>query len=308
MEEEKAFDLVKRYLTDERIYSADTVQAYLLDLKAFVKFMKEAGIQEFNQVEYRDIRIYLGQLTREKKEKTTISRHLSSLRVSFDLFLREGWIKENPFVYIQSPKQGQHLPDFFYEEEIATLFKEAAQAKGKFADRDLAILEFLYGTGARVSEVVQLQLNELDFDQNTVFIHGKGGKDRFVPLGRYAKEALYRYLNKERKELLVNQPSTTTVFLNYRGRPLTPEGIRYILNQLVKKSASSLSMHPHKLRHSFATHLLNHGADIRTVQELLGHASLSTTQIYTHLSNQSLAQAYTQFFPRAKRDQKEERK
>ena len=296
-------DLFRDYLTHERQYSVDTIKAYLADLENFETFIKEAGIPEYDQVTYRDIRIYLGNLQRANLSRKSISRHLSSLRSAYNLLLDRGYISENPFNYVKTAKHGLKLPDFFYESEIQTLFN-SVQGSDPISLRNKALLEFLYGTGARVSEVRDLTIGQIDLNADIVLLHGKGQKDRYVPIGSFCHDALVEYLENGRKQLMIkgnlNEEEHAFVFVNYRGEQLTSQGIAYILDQIVKKSATTLSIHPHKLRHSFATHLLNNGADIRTVQELLGHASLSTTQIYTHLSKEKLRDSYLQFHPHAK--------
>lgn len=289
----------QRYLANEKHYSAQTVTAYLSDFDQFVAFLEEAGIATLGDVTYRDIRLYLAELHRKGLARHTVSRHLSSLRSAYHYFVQQGILTENPFLYVQAAKPGLKLPDFFYEDELAPLF-EAASGRKPLELRDRALLEFLYATGARVSECTGLELEQLDMTTSMVLLHGKGGKDRYVPFGEYCQRALQDYFANGRANL-VRDKDERHVFVNYRGQQLTSQGVEYILNQLVKKSASNLAIHPHKLRHSFATHLLNHGADIRTVQELLGHSSLSTTQIYTHLSKETLRQNYQSYFPRAKR-------
>ncbi|MEY8370637.1 tyrosine recombinase XerC [Aerococcaceae bacterium 50-4] len=301
-------NIFRDYLAHERQYSKETIKAYLTDLDSFQAFTVDAGIDELDQVTYRDIRIYLGNLQREGLSRKSISRHLSSLRSAYNLMLDRGLVSENPFNYVKTAKTGIKLPDFFYESEIQTLF-DSVQGTDPISLRNKALLEFFYGTGARVSEVRDLQLGQVDLTADMVLLHGKGQKDRYVPIGSFCHDALTDYFENGRGQLMAksqfNTKEHTFAFVNYKGEQLTSQGIAYILDQIVKQSATTLSIHPHKLRHSFATHLLNNGADIRTVQELLGHASLSTTQIYTHLSKEKLRDNYLQFHPHAK--QKKER-
>ncbi len=297
--------MFREYLQHEKQYSPETIKAYLADLNTFQDFMEEAGINQPKDVTYRDIRIYLGKLQRDQLSRKTISRHLSSLRSAYNLLLNREEITENPFNYVKTAKVGLKLPDFFYESEMQAIF-DSVQGTDTISIRNRALLEFLYGTGARVSEVRDLKLNQLDLTSDMVMLRGKGNKDRYVPIGSFCHDALVAYLEKSRPELLakgkIDEHEHMFVFVNYQGEQLTSQGIGYILEQIVKKSATTLSIHPHKLRHSFATHLLDNGADIRTVQELLGHSSLSTTQIYTHLSKESLRENYLKFHPHAKKD------
>lgn len=296
--------LFSDYLTHERQYSPETIKAYMADLDNFQAFMKDAGIAQLDQVAYRDIRIYLGNLQRGGLSRKSISRHLSSLRSAYNLLLDRELVSENPFNYVKTAKTGLKLPDFFYESEIQSLF-DSVQGNDPIALRNRALLEFLYGTGARVSEVRDLAINQVDLTADMVLLRGKGNKDRYVPIGSFCHDALVDYLENGRSQLMAKghyeDNEHVFLFVNYKGEQLTIQGIAYILDQMVKKSATTLSIHPHKLRHSFATHLLNNGADIRTVQELLGHASLSTTQIYTHLSKEKLRDNYLQFHPHAKK-------
>jgi len=296
--------LFSDYLTHERQYSPETIKAYMADLDNFQSFMKDAGIAQLDQVAYRDIRIYLGNLQRGGLSRKSISRHLSSLRSAYNLLLDRELVSENPFNYVKTAKTGLKLPDFFYESEIQSLF-DSVQGNDPIALRNRALLEFLYGTGARVSEVRDLAINQVDLTADMVLLRGKGNKDRYVPIGSFCHDALVDYLEIGRSQLMAKghyeDNEHVFLFVNYKGEQLTSQGIAYILDQMVKKSATTLSIHPHKLRHSFATHLLNNGADIRTVQELLGHASLSTTQIYTHLSKEKLRDNYLQFHPHAKK-------
>ncbi|CAK8053817.1 tyrosine recombinase XerC [Eupransor demetentiae] len=291
------------YLHSERQYSPLTIQAYLADIEEFRHFLEEnGGFKGYPAVQALDVRVYLGQLYEEELARTTISRKVSSLRMFYQFLLNQKYVQDNPFSQIALRKHQNHLPEFFYEEEMDQLFQSAYQQdKHPLWQRDAALLEFLYATGARVTEIVELELSQLDFSQRLVLIHGKGNKDRFVPFGHYAQRALQDYIQNLRPKLLTAaDPDEQRVFLNNRGKPLTSAGISYILNQLMKRTSLTGKIHPHMLRHTFATQLLNRGADMRTVQELLGHANLSTTQIYTHVSRATLQKNYQDFFPRAK--------
>lgn len=287
------------YLIVERNYSKMTKAAYEEDLLNFLTFLKESGNEDYLQVDYRDVRVYLSELAEKKYSRNTISRKMASLRSFYQFLLRQEVIEENPFSYIHLKKKNIKLPRFFYEKEMDALF-ESAQGSTPLEQRNLALLEILYGSGLRLSECANLELSKIDWDTGTLQIYGKGSKERYVPFGSFAQEALEIYLENGRKELMTRfQKTHDFVFINRLGDPITPTGIEYVLNQLIKKSSLDSTIHPHMLRHTFATHLLNNGADLRTVQELLGHANLSTTQIYTHVTKEHLQKNYRQFHPRA---------
>lgn len=299
----KAVKAFQHYLKVECQFSDETITSYLKDLEKFINFLEASGSHDLSSVQLSDARFFVAHLHELGLKPSSIKRYISSLRHAFAFFARENIISENPFRYLKAPKLPKLLPDFFYEEEIREILKQIPR-QTPLEQRNYALFEFLYGTGARASEAVNLRLVDINLEDQLVLLHGKGGKDRYLPFGSYCKKALQQYLNEGRETLLQGQ-SSSYLFLNYQGEKLTTNGLRFILNKIMKESATQLAIHPHKLRHSFATHLLNHGADIRTVQELLGHASLSTTQIYTHLSRDSLRKKYNTFHPRAKRSEKE---
>ncbi|MFT8967208.1 tyrosine-type recombinase/integrase, partial [Leuconostoc suionicum] len=234
----------------------------------------------------------------KKLARTTISRKISSLRMFYQFLITNQFAIDNPFDSISLKKHQNQLPDFFYEDELHELFDVAYNHEDHLWERNAALLEFLYATGIRVAEIAGLTLSQLDFSQRLVLIHGKGNKDRYVPFGHFAENIMKEYITDLRASLTVNQEHEY-VFVNHRGEPITPAGITYILNQLMQRSALTGKIHPHMLRHTFATHLINRGADMRTVQELLGHVNLSTTQMYTHVTRESLQKNYQNFFPRA---------
>lgn len=289
-----------RYLIVERGYSDKTRIAYEKDIADYQLFLSESGNASYLSVDYRDVRIYLGYLTNEKKySRNTINRKMASLRSFYQYLLRQEVISENPFSYVHLKKQNQRLPHFFYEKEMATLI-ESVQGKEPLEQRNRALLEILYGSGLRVSECSQLTLAMIDWELSVLRVIGKGNKERYVPFNQTAKEALQTYIQAGRQKLMSQHQTTHDfVFVNHLGEQLTSKGISYVLNQIIKKGSLDLQINPHKLRHTFATHLLNNGADMRTVQELLGHENLSTTQIYTHVTKESLQKNYRQFHPRA---------
>ena len=292
-------DKFLRYLIVERGYSEKTREAYEEDLTNFERFLTESGEDDLLKINHLDVRVYLSYLTDERYSRNSISRKIASLRSFYQYLLKEEVIKENPFSYGHLKKKNLKLPRFFYENEMQVLF-DSVKGEKPLDLRNQALLEVLYGSGIRLSECSNLKLAEIDFDSEVMLIHGKGNKERYAPLGSFAQDALQEYFEKGRKVLMDKyHKSHDYVFVNHHGEPITPTGIEYVLNQVIKKSSLDSSIHPHMLRHTFATHLLNNGADMRTVQELLGHANLSTTQIYAHVTKESLQKNYRSFHPRA---------
>lgn len=292
-------DKFLRYLIVERGYSEKTREAYEEDLTNFERFLTESGEDDLLKINHLDVRVYLSYLTDERYSRNSISRKIASLRSFYQYLLKEEVIKENPFSYVHLKKKNLKLPRFFYENEMQVLF-DSVRGEKPLDLRNQALLEVLYGSGIRLSECSNLKLAEIDFDSEVMLIHGKGNKERYAPLGSFAQDALQEYFEKGRKVLMDKyHKSHDYVFVNHHGEPITPTGIEYVLNQVIKKSSLDSSIHPHMLRHTFATHLLNNGADMRTVQELLGHANLSTTQIYAHVTKESLQKNYRSFHPRA---------
>jgi integrase/recombinase XerC len=286
------------YLQIEKNYSKYTIEHYHHDIREFIMFMSEQSISTLSEVQYLDARIYLTKLFEKKLARKTIARRISSLRSFYKFLLREEMIRDNPFALVSIPKIEKRLPEFFYEEELEQLFK-SCETVTSIGQRNKAMLELLYATGIRVSECCQIRLKDLDFSLSTILVHGKGSKDRYVPFGKQANVALKQYIEDGRLELLTPKKSHDILFVNYRGGPLTDRGVRTVLNTMFEKSTLNGKIHPHMLRHSFATHLLNNGADMRSVQELLGHAFLSSTQVYTHVSNEYLKKTYMNHHPRA---------
>ncbi|MCS0673067.1 tyrosine recombinase XerC [Cytobacillus firmus] len=286
------------YLQIEKNYSQYTIEHYQHDISEFFMFMAEQAIADLTKVEYQDVRIYLTDLYDKKMSRKSVARKISSLRSFFKFLLREEKVAENPFALVSIPKAQKKLPEFFYEEEMMQLFN-ACEASTPLGQRNKALLELLYATGIRVSECSQIRLKDLDMYLSTVLVRGKGSKERYVPFGSFAQDALDTYINHGRKKLLANGNVQENLFLNARGGPLTARGIRTILDKIIEKSSLTGKIHPHMLRHTFATHLMANGADMRTVQELLGHAFLSSTQVYTHVTNEYLKKTYMAHHPRA---------
>ncbi|WP_254505747.1 tyrosine recombinase XerC [Bacillus altitudinis] len=299
-DKQRLVHLFIEYLQIEKNYSALTISGYTEAIEEFVRFMNIQGIDGFEEVSYQDTRIYLTEAYEKGLTRRTISKKVSALRSFYKFLLREQLVKENPFLLVNLPKQDKRIPSFLYEEELKELFT-VSDVNTPLGQRNQAILELLYATGMRVSELCSLKESDLDLSMDTVLVHGKGSKQRYVPFGSYAHEALSTYLEDGRQKLKVKgkDRADSHVFLNQRGAPLTDRGVRFILTELMKKASGTLHIHPHMLRHTFATHLLNEGADLRSVQELLGHSNLSSTQVYTHVSKDSLRKTYMSHHPRA---------
>ncbi|VXB18675.1 site-specific tyrosine recombinase for chromosome partitioning [Bacillus mycoides] len=295
----KLLQLFVGYLQIERNYSKYTITSYQNDLEHFVQFMEREGISSFLDVTYADVRLYLTTLHDQKLARKSVARKVSSLRSLYRFLMREGYQKDNPFALASLPKKELSIPKFLYAEELEELF-EVSDTGAPLGQRNQALLELMYATGIRVSECVNLQLTDIDFAVGTILVMGKGKKQRYIPFGSYAQDALITYIENGRKQLAQKtEEQSHMVFLNAKGKPLTDQGVRYVLNELIKKASLTMRISPHMLRHTFATHMLDEGADLRTVQELLGHENLSTTQIYTHVSKERLRSVYMKHHPRA---------
>jgi integrase/recombinase XerC len=287
-----------RHLAGERNLSPHTVRAYEGDLLRFAAFMGgEGGLVE-RPPDLSAMRRFLAELQKGGYQRTSIARLLACLRTFYDYFLRAGRIAINPVRAVRTPRLEKKLPGVLDEAEVKRLL-EAVSGDG-FSDlRDRAALEALYGGGLRVSELVGLDLGDVQLEEGTALVRGKGDKERLAPLGAAATAALQAWL-PERARLLERQgKSTDAVFLNKNGTRLDVRSVRRLLDRRASLAGLNREVTPHSLRHSFATHLLNAGADLRAVQELLGHASLTTTQIYTHVSAHRLKEVYDKAHPRA---------
>jgi tyrosine recombinase XerC len=277
-----------RYLEIEKNYSPHTITNYRLDLEDFKAFMGQTNIES---IDYLTLRKYLALLKEKNLKSRSVSRKLSTLRSFFKFLTREGFLKVNPILILSSPKMEKHLPQFLTEDETTRLI-EAAVRTDERGLRDRAILETFYSTGIRVSELVGLNTEDIDFISGIVKVSGKGKKERLAPIGEHAIRAIREYLGKRKR-------TSAAVFLNKSGKRITDRGVRYIIGKYIRLASIKQGVSPHTLRHSFATHLLDRGADLRSVQELLGHANLSTTQIYTHLTTERLKRVYDKAHPRA---------
>jgi integrase/recombinase XerC len=276
------------YLRKEKNYSEHTIRAYQRDIEVFIDFLGDNRIQE---IDSDVISYYIAFLLKYGFDKNTVARKLSSLKSFFKALKRMGSITENPAGVIKTPKKKKHLPGFLTYEQV-----EKSMAIED--PRDSAIMEVLYSCGLRASELTGLNVGDVDMHQEEIRVMGKGGKERILPLGRRAREAILRYLGV-RKGDVSGHTGKAPLFLNYRGKRLTTRSLQRIVRKHLLQVARVSGTNPHILRHSFATHLLERGADLRAVQELLGHASLSTVQIYTHMTTKRLKDIYTKAHPRA---------
>ena len=290
----KYIDDFINYIEVEKKYSINTVENYERDLIAFYDFIKSEGISDILSVDYKVIRNYLRHLFSKKYSKKSVSRHISSLKGFYKFLYSEGQIKVNPMTLISTPKLDKKLPKFVYYNDLEKILS-VPFGDNFFSKRDSLILELFYATGIRLSEIVNIKTDDIMFSKNMIKISGKGNKERIVIYGKVCENKINDFL-KLREELNI---SSDYLIINKNYEKLTPRGVEFILDKIVKKSGVNISVSPHTLRHTFATHMLNEGADLKTVQELLGHENLKTTQIYTHVSNDRLRNVYLKSHPRA---------
>ncbi len=294
-----------RHLRDERNLSPNTLRAYRRDLERFIAFLaadylgREAATLAPRDADALAVRSYLAGLARTEVGARSRARALSALRGFFRYAVREGERPDDPTAGVPAPRQPHHLPRHLRPGEIERLL-EAAAGDEPLARRDRALLELLYASGLRVGELVGLDWGDLDLEARVLRVLGKGGRERMVPFGRPAAAALGRWLESW-PGLRAGGDTSEPIFLNHRGGRLTDRSVRRILDRYVRQASLAAGVHPHTLRHTFATHLLEGGADLRAIQELLGHSSLSTTQKYTHLELDRLLSVYRESHPRARR-------
>ncbi|MBS9334641.1 site-specific tyrosine recombinase XerD [Fructobacillus sp. M1-13] len=285
-----------RVIQVERGLSQNTVKAYQQDLTAFSLFLKEEK-KGLSQVDHLLVLTFLNQLRAKGRANSSIARMVTTLRKCFAYLKKEGVVAHDPMQTIKPPKKAAHLPAVLTVAEVDRLLEVPDWSK-PLGLRNKALLELMYATGLRVSELVNLTLDDLHLDLALLQTIGKGDKERIIPVGEVAIDWLKTYLRDSRPKLLKKQKSDV-LFLNDHGRPISRQGIWLLIKQLVKEADIKKDVSPHTLRHSFATHILENGADLRIVQELLGHSDISTTQIYTHISKGRLTQVYDEFHPRA---------
>lgn len=291
----KYLDDYLKYLKVQKNYSDKTIESYWNDITEFQSYIDRNHL-DYLTIKYSDILPFLKFLNDKKNSNSTISRKISALRGMYKYLNKQDIISNNPFLLVTLPKKEKKLPKFFYYNELELLF-EVPDLNTPLGQRDRLILEMLYATGVRVSELVNIELN--DISNKEIRVLGKGNKERIVRYGSYAKDILELYLADGYQKL--NIKHSQKLFLNNRGEPITTRGVRYILEQIIRKTSVDKKISPHMLRHSFATHLLNEGCDITSVGELLGHESLSATAIYTHVTSDRLKEVYYHSHPRAKK-------
>lgn len=304
---QKFLDDFLQHLKYERNASEHTLRNYESDLVQFYDYIAPADEQgrrrkvDLPAIDILTIREYMAELYEKKKKKSSIHRKVAALRTFFRYLCREGVLEVNPAKLVSSPRVDRTLPNHLTIEQMVK-FIETPEIETVLGKRDRSILELLYASGLRVSELVGLNLHDIDFSNQTVRVKGKGRKERIVPFGEHAKRALQEYLGV-RSELLIeadsDQVDPLAVFMNYQGTRITTRSVGRMIDKYVKQCAQIHHISPHSLRHSFATHLLDAGADLRTIQELLGHVRLSTTQQYTHVSMDKLMEVYDRSHPKA---------
>jgi integrase/recombinase XerC len=302
---EKYIQDFKSYLVAEKNASPHTVSSYLIDLYQFVQFLRESGHGEAQDtlhpknIDRLAIRSFLGYLYEKSAGGTTMARKLSTLSSFFKFLCREGIVETNVAKTVPSPKKEQKLPSYLSVDEIFRLL-DLPDKKSFIGTRDGAILELFYSTGIRISELTGIRMEDLHLAERMVKVRGKGKKERLLPVGKKSVGALEGYIAFRNKRIAKFCTAREELFLNYRGRGISVRGVRKILEKYIRQNNFTGKISPHSLRHSFATHMLDAGADLRSIQEMLGHSSLSTTQKYTHLTIDRLAKAYDEAHPRAR--------
>lgn len=290
------------YLESERNLSAHTIRAYLGDLDSFLEHLANLDVTDFSKLELAHIRSWLANQQVKGGARTTLSRRAVSIRLFTKWATKKGYLAKDVGATLATPKGARTLPDVLNVADAGlamdALATRVAEEDGPLSKRDCAMVEVLYASGARVSELCGLDLQDIDYERNTIRVIGKGNKERTIPLGNPAMRALDVWL-KEGRPSLAGDKSDRAVFLGARGKRIDQRTVRTVVYQALEALAGAVKLGPHALRHSAATHLLEGGADLRTVQEILGHASLATTQIYTHVSTERLQKAFKQAHPRA---------
>lgn len=286
------------YLSSVRNYSENTIINYKIDLEEYIEYINKKNINLL-KINYEDINPFLASLYEKKYSKSTVRRKISAIRSFYKYLYNNELIKKNPFLFLSLPKKEKKLPRFVNYEDL-DLILNTPNLETDTGLRDRLILELLYGTGIRVSELCNIKINDIDYKNKSIRIIGKGDKERIVLFGQYCKEILDKYL-KDTRPNLIKEKNHDYLILSNSGLKINVATVQKILSDILKSASIKKNITPHVFRHTFATHLLNEGCDILTVKELLGHSSLDTTQIYTHVSNEKLRKVYLDTHPRAKK-------
>ncbi|HZK40061.1 MAG TPA: site-specific tyrosine recombinase XerD [Atribacterota bacterium] len=293
---EETLECFLDYLSIERGLAQNTIISYRYDLIKYINFLKKKRISSFNQTNKVSVKNYFIYLRGKDLEITSISRNLAAVKMFYRFLLMEGLIKEDFTSFIEFPRVSKKLPYVLSLREINLLLDEA-NFKGKLGLRNRAVLELFYATGMRVSELIYLKINDINMENCMLKCLGKGSKERIIPFGDKARQSLNLYLDRLRPKLVKN-PNEDTLFLNNRGERLSRQGAFYLVKVYAHKAGIEKKVTPHTLRHTLATHLIENGADLRSVQEMLGHSDIATTQIYTHVSRKWVSEEYYRAFPR----------
>ena len=294
-------DIILSFLEEieyEKKYSELTVNGYAKDLDLFLEYLNENNIKKYSQIEYSDIRLYVNYLYDLKYNNKTISRHISCLRSFFKYLKSKNIIKENPMILISNPKLDKKLPKYLNYSEVEKVLN-AFPKNNYIGIRNSLVLELLYSSGIRVSELINIKVSNISLTEKSIKISGKGKKERIVYFGSICLELLKLYLKDSYPKLNIN--NLEYLFLSKTGKKINDRQVRFIVDDAATIAGINMKISPHVLRHTFATHMLNDGADLRSVQELLGHENLSTTQVYTHLTNERIKNIYLNAHPRARK-------
>lgn len=296
----KDIDAFLEYIEKQKMYSLNTKKNYEIDINEFMNYLKDKEIN-YTDVNYEFIKEYLVFMYNKKYKRNTIARKLSSLRSFYKYLFNNNIIKTNPFKYVKTPKKEKMLPKYLSVVDLETIFN-VPDLNFNLGQRDRLILEILYATGIRVGELVEIKVSDIDFFNKEIKVNGKGNKQRIVEFGDYCFEYINLFLNDGREKILKKHNKTSSyLIINDHGDKITTRGVELLIDKIIKKAALKRKVTPHMLRHTFATHLLNEGCDILTVKELLGHESLESTQIYTHVSNEHLRKVYLNCHPNNKK-------
>lgn len=289
------------HLQNVRNYSPKTVSSYQEDIDKFCDFIFKEGVL-LEDVDTICIRNFLTEELNQGISKRSCKRRLSSLKHFYKYMVNVGYISDNPFIFVSAPKVETKYPHALYKDQIEEIFKRNAERTDALAYRDQAILNLLYYSGIRAAELVTLDVQSVSLKERVVRVLGKGNKERIIPFTVDCQKVLKAYIEKDRKNYLKKSKElTAALFLNAQGERLTTRGLEYILDAIEEKIGLYVGLHPHILRHSFATHLLENGADLRVIQELLGHESINATQVYTHVTEEAMKETYMAAHPRAKK-------